>query len=183
MPKSTATEVQIPTDYATHELSEVHPSIRYNFGDALVSETCYMPAMSIITTSRDNSYTRPTRGNYAQNIGTCTITINCCQLSSTKQCRDGGWRKRPYYPLTPTTVDNPPRSHLMMIFESTRLYCIIHVHLWGNCILRTISGCRDPLDNESVLTEKLLKLNSHENQYIVIGYLMSAYHFDDDPPQ
>jgi len=48
----TATRVQIPIDYTRDELSEVHCSIRYNYGDALGSETGYRSTMSTIATSR-----------------------------------------------------------------------------------------------------------------------------------
>jgi hypothetical protein len=141
------------------------------------------PTISTITTSRDNSYTRPNRRNRIRSIATSTITIHCSQLSSTKQCRDGGWRKRLYYPLTHMTEENPTRSYQMMIFVSTWLYCTIKVRLRRNGFLQTKSSYRYPLHDESWLTEKLSKLTYDENQYIVIGYSMSAYHFDQYPLQ
>ena len=60
--------------------------------------------------SRDNSYTRPTRGNRIRCIATSTITIDCSQLSSTKRCKDRDWQERLYYPWTRTTDENPTRS-------------------------------------------------------------------------
>jgi len=53
--------------------------------------------------SRDNSYRHPTRGNCIYPIAMSTITIDCSQLSSTKQWRDRDWRERQYYLWTRTT--------------------------------------------------------------------------------
>ena len=100
--------------------------------------------------SRDNSYTRPTRGNRIRSIAMSTITIYCTQLSSTKWCNDRDWYERQYYPWTRTTDENPTRSLLLWIA----------VRLRRRGFLRTKSSYRDQLHNESSLRGDAIRRSS-----------------------
>jgi len=90
--------------------------------------------------SRDNSYTHPSRGNHIYPIATSTITIDCSQFRSTKQCSDRSWWKWPYYSWMCTTDGNPTRSHQMTICPSTGSQCMIKAYVQRRDFLRTNSA-------------------------------------------